>query len=68
MEKVYINGIFRDSVEASSSRASNTSTGEALQPDFPVSEWKEIDEGLEVASSCFKELRSMSPEKYRLSQ
>jgi NADP-dependent aldehyde dehydrogenase len=63
MEKVYINGIFRDSVAASSFRASNPSTGEALERDFPVSEWKEIDEALEVASSCFKELRSMSPEK-----
>jgi 2,5-dioxopentanoate dehydrogenase len=63
MEKVYINGIFRDSVAASSFRASNPSTGEALERDFPVSEWKEIDEALDVASSCFKELRSMSPEK-----
>ena len=63
MEKVYIKGIFRDSVAASSFRASNPSTGEALERDFPVSEWKEIDEALEVASSCFKELRSMSPEK-----
>ena len=63
MEKVYINGIFRDSVAASSFRASNPSTGEALERDFPVSEWKEIDEALEVASSCFKELRSMSHEK-----
>ncbi len=63
MEKVYINGIFRDSVAASSFRASNPSTGEALERDFPVSEWKEIDEALEVASSCFKELRSMSPDK-----
>ena len=63
MEKVYINGIFRDSVAASSFRASNPSTGEALERDFPVSEWKEIDEALEVASSCFKELRSISPDK-----
>lgn len=63
MEKVYINGIFRDSVAVYSFRALNPSTGEALERDFPVSEWKEIDEALEVASSCFKELRSMSPEK-----
>ncbi|MCE3016011.1 MAG: aldehyde dehydrogenase (NADP(+)) [Pirellula sp.] len=63
MEKIYINGTFRDSVAASSFRASNPSTGEALERDFPVSEWKEIDEALDVASSCFKEMRSMSPEK-----
>jgi NADP-dependent aldehyde dehydrogenase len=63
MEKVFINGVFRDPVAASAFRATNPTTGDALERDYPVSEWKDIDDALEVASSCFKELRSMSPEK-----
>lgn len=63
MEKVLIGGVFRDASAGSTFRAMNPTTGELLDCVFPVSDWKDIDEALEMASNCFKEVRSMSPEK-----
>lgn len=62
MKPVLINGTWRNADSSGSFTASNPSTGQALDDQYPVSNWSDCDEALNAAADAFKQMRSKSRE------
>jgi alpha-ketoglutaric semialdehyde dehydrogenase len=61
LQPVLIAGHWRPARAASSFRAENPATGEALPDEFPVSAWADCDEALTAATEAAAALRAASP-------
>jgi NADP-dependent aldehyde dehydrogenase len=59
MQNVLINGQWISSDSASSFHATNPTTGQSIEKEFPVSNWQDCDAALEAAQSAFIELRKL---------
>src|SRR5580658_9138255 len=63
VEKVLVAGGWRDATAKSTFRTEDPATGETLEGEFPVSEWKDCDDALNAAVAVAKELRAVQAEK-----
>lgn len=63
MEKVLLNGHWRDANASGSFRAENPTTKSPLSPEYPVSTWADCDAALSAAATAAVQLRSVKPEQ-----
>ena len=59
MQKVLINGQWRDASSSSSFQAHNPATCEALPDEYPVSDWNDCDDALAAAESAAAAMASL---------
>ncbi|MCA9007575.1 MAG: aldehyde dehydrogenase (NADP(+)) [Planctomycetaceae bacterium] len=64
IQPVLINGQWIPSTGTTSFQAVNPTTGEALEPVFPVSPWDEIESALEAAAAAAKTMRGWPGERF----
>jgi 2,5-dioxopentanoate dehydrogenase len=62
MHSVFLNGQWRASVSSSQFSSTNPTTGEAIAPSFPVSDWADCELALSSAASAFTAMKSLSPD------
>ena len=63
MEKVLLNGQWRESNASGSFRAENPTTKSPLPPEYPVSTWGDCNTALTAASAAAGQLRSIKPDQ-----
>lgn len=66
MQKVLINGEWREAQSSGSFSASNPNTREKLSEEYPVSTWDDCDAALAAAAEAFVTLRSTSRQQIAL--
>ncbi|HBJ33719.1 MAG TPA: ketoglutarate semialdehyde dehydrogenase, partial [Planctomycetaceae bacterium] len=62
-QPVLIAGRWRDAAMVDSFKATDPSQNSAIDREFPVSSWADVDEALDAAAAAATELRKTSPEK-----
>lgn len=60
---VLIAGTWRNASSSRTFQATNPSTLETLEPQFPVSSWDDCDQALEAAADAFQQLRQIPRER-----
>lgn len=63
MQKILINDEWISSQSTGSFTATNPTTGETIDTEFPVSSWEDCDKALDAAARAFDELRSFPTEQ-----
>jgi 2,5-dioxopentanoate dehydrogenase len=63
VERILVAGEWRTATAKSTFHAANPATGEALEGEFPVSEWQDCEDALDAAATATLELRKVPAEK-----
>jgi len=63
VQKILINGQWREATAVDSFQAFNPQTGEKLSETYPVSAWRDCDAALDAATRAFQALQALPQEK-----